>query len=159
MSKSKRLVQNIFDSQPLAQKDYKRRLFNAISPSSVVRQTVNMDRVLADSYTHLQRGYAHQMDYSRPALNSNEMYTARQEIPNELNNLPSCSECGVLFSTLYDLQKHVKRGCPMDEDNNSITESHAEEKYDSDTDFHDSGFDRLIEKVYAETDKQFVNKV
>ena len=33
----------------------------------------------------------------------------------------------------------------MDEDNNSITESDVEEKYDSDMEFDDLGFDRLID--------------
>lgn len=87
------------------------------------------------------------------------MPTARQEISNQLNTLPSFCECGVLFSTLYDLQKHVKRGCPMDEDNDSITESGFQEKYENDTDFDDTGFDRLINKAYEETDKQFLQKV
>ena len=157
---SKRLVKNIFDSQPLMERDYKRRTPYGNSHSSFDRQTVNnMDRILTDTYSHLPRGYSHHLNYSTPPFSSNEMHTERQEIPNQLNTLPSCNECGVLFSTLYDLQKHVKRGCPMDEDDDSITESDVEENYHSDTDFNDTGFYPLINRVYEETDDQFIQKV
>ena len=47
----------------------------------------------------------------------------------------------------------------MDEDDDSITEYEVEENYHSDTDFNDTGFDPLINKVYEETDDQFIQKV
>ena len=113
---------------------------------------------MTDTYSHLPRGYSHHLNYSTPPFSSNEMHRAKQEIPYQLSTLPSCSECGVLFST-SDLQKHVKRGCPVDEDNDSITESDDEENYHSDTDFDDTGFDSMTNKVYEEMDDQFIQKV
>ena len=96
---------------------------------------------MIDGYSKYPRGYYHDpMDYSRPVLRSNEMNTTRHQIPDQLNTFPSCSECGLLFATLYDLQKHVKRGCPMDEDSDCATESDPEEAGDSDMEFDDSGF-------------------
>ena len=43
----------------------------------------------------------------------------------------------------------------MDEDNDSVTEPDPEEANDSDMEFDDSGFNRLIDKAYDETDEQF----
>ena len=47
----------------------------------------------------------------------------------------------------------------MDEDNDSATETDLEGENDSGMEFDDSGFSRLIKKVYDETDDQFQQKV
>ena len=157
---SKRLVENIFTSQPPAAKDYKSGVFNNIPHSSLDRQSVHWDRKMTDNFIKYPRGYYYDpMDYSRPLLKSNEIHVTGLQPPDRSNTFPSCSECGLLFSTLYDLQKHVRRGCPMDEDDDSATQLDHEEANDSDIEFDDSGFNRIIDKVYDETDELFQQKV
>ena len=155
---SKRLVQNIFKGQLPVSNGYKKESQTFIPQSCFNHHTVNMERNL-DYYQQPSRGnYYEPMDstrYPRPR----EMLTPRQETPDHIKALPSCSECGIIFSTLYDLQKHVRKGCPMDEDLDSDRGSDLEDKSDSDMEFDDSGFNRLINKVYDETDEQYQQKV
>ena len=47
----------------------------------------------------------------------------------------------------------------MDEDEDSNQDFDIEDKSDSDMDFDDSGFNRLVNKVFDETDEQFQQKV
>ena len=47
----------------------------------------------------------------------------------------------------------------MDEDDDSNQDSDIEDKSESVIDFDDSGFNRLINKVFDETDEQFQQKV
>ncbi|KAK3104596.1 hypothetical protein FSP39_005849 [Pinctada imbricata] len=34
----------------------------------------------------------------------------------EKDKTPSCTDCGIMFNTQYDLQRHIKKGCPMNGD-------------------------------------------
>ena len=115
---------------------------------------------MTDNFIKYPRGYYYDpMDYSRTLLESNEIHVTGLQSPDRSNTFPSCSECGLLFSTLYDLQKHVKRGCPMDEDDDSAIQLDHEEANDSDIEFDDSGFNRIIDKAYDETDELFQQRV
>ena len=157
---SKRLVQNIFAGQLFEKRDYKKEQSNFIPHSCFDHQTENMERNMTEFHQQPSRGYYYEPVYSTGyAPRTREIYTTTQEIPDHIKTLPSCNECGVLFSTLYDLQKHVRKGCPMDDDNGSNQDSDTEDKSDSDMDFDDSGFNRLINKVFDETDEQFQQKV
>jgi hypothetical protein len=67
---------------------------------------------------------------------------------------PSCTDCGTMYASSYDLQRHVKNGCPMEEnadDNDSMSE--ASDKYD------DKGFTPLINAVREENQLQFLRKL
>ena len=155
---SKRLVQNIFTGQRPVRNGYKKETQTFIPQSCFNHHTVNMERNL-DYYQQPSRGYYYEPVDSTRYPRSREMLSPRQETPDHLKALPSCSECGIIFSTLYDLQKHVRKGCLMDEDVDSNQGSDVEDKSDSDMEFDDSGFDRLVNKVYDETDEQYQQKV
>ena len=156
---SKRLVQNIFGGQLSEKGDYKTEPSNFILHSRLDNQTVNMERNMTEHHQQPSRGYYYESVYSTSyAPRAREMHTTRQEIPDHIKTLPSCNECGVLFSTLYDLQKHVWKGCPMDEDG-SNQDSDSEDNSDSAIDFDDSGFNRLVNKVFDELNERFQQKV
>ena len=113
---------------------------------------------MTEHHQQPSRGYYYEPVYSTSyAPRAREMHTMRQEIPDHIKTLPSCNECGVLFSTLYDLQKHVRKGCPMDKDGFN-QDSDSEENSDSAIDFDDSGFNRLVNKVFDEVNEQFQRK-
>ena len=113
---------------------------------------------MTEHHQQPSKGYYYEPVYSTSyAPRAREMHTTRQEIPDHIKTLTSCNECGVLFSTLYDLQKHVQKGCPMDEDG-SNQDSDSEDNSDSAIVFDDSGFNRLVNKV-LEVNEQFQQKV
>jgi len=91
---------------------------------------------------------------------------------------PSCIDCGTLFSTPFDVQRHIKRGCPMDEnapepkrirydedidddnDNQSIDSKYNEdEDMEEDEDNDDSAFDPLIDDVYEQLNEDYQKRV
>ena len=65
----------------------------------------------------------------------------RHSKPEE--KFPSCSECGTLFSSSYDLQRHARKGCPMEQSDNYTSED------DNDED-DDDGFIPLVNEVWEE---------
>lgn len=32
--------------------------------------------------------------------------------PTKQQEMPSCDDCGIIFDTMHDVQRHVKRWCP-----------------------------------------------
>ena len=148
---SKRLVQNIFGGQLSEKGDYKAEPSKFIPHSCFDHQTVNMERNMTGHHQQPSIGYY------EPVYSTSYAPRAR-EIPDHIKTLPSCNECGVLFSTLYDLQKHVRKGCPMNEDG-SNQDSDSENNSDSAIDFDDSGFNRLVNKVFDELNERFQKKV
>jgi hypothetical protein len=106
--------------------------------------------------------------------NSTEVHQSdnySQSVNMEKQN-PSCIDCGTLFSTPFAVQRHIKRGCPMDEnapepkrilydedidddnDNQSI-----DSKYNEDEDNDDSAFDPLIDDVYEQLNEDHQKRV
>lgn len=65
---------------------------------------------------------------------------------------PSCSECGTLFASTYDLQRHTKNGCPMEEEEDDAKSEVSEED-------DDSGFTLLVNQVLEENQSQFDRKL
>ena len=112
--------------------------------------------------------------------NSTEVHQSdnnSQSVNMEKQN-PSCIDCGTLFSTPFDVQRHIKSGCPMDEnapepkrkrydedidddnDNQSIDAKYDEdEDMEEDEDNDDSAFDPLIDDVYEQLNKDHQKRV
>lgn len=63
---------------------------------------------------------------------------------------PSCSKCGVMFASPYDLQRHAENGCPMKMD--------TDDDEMSDTSDNDGGFLSLVNEVWEENQSQFDRK-
>ena len=80
---------------------------------------------------------------------------------------PSCVDCGLLFSTPFDVQRHVKRGCPFEEEEHNTKkmkhdESIDTEEYDEEDsidDDDDTAFDPLIDDVYKKLEEDYQKKV
>ena len=66
---------------------------------------------------------------------------------------PSCAECGAMYVSSYDLQRHVKKGCPMEE--NSDENDAMSDVSDEDD---DGGFSSLVNEVLEENQSQFEKK-
>lgn len=49
---------------------------------------------------------------------------------------PACIDCGILFQSPFDVQRHMKTGCPMQEDDDSNESTEID-------DGDDSGLDAL----------------
>lgn len=71
----------------------------------------------------------------------------------DTQNMPTiwCVDCGLLFASPVDLQRHTKHGCPEDDEPPG-----KRPRYDSDD---DSGFDELINRVYEEYNDIYGDKV
>ena len=66
----------------------------------------------------------------------------------------SCIDCGIIFASTMDLQKHVKRGCPEND------EPPMKRLCDENTDEADeSGWDNIVQRVYRKYDDQYSEKV
>ena len=66
----------------------------------------------------------------------------------------SCIDCGIIFASTIDLQKHVKRGCPEND------EPPMKRLCDENTDEPDeSGWDNIVQRVYRKYDDQYSEKV
>jgi len=102
-----------------------------------------------------------------------------QSVNMEKQN-PSCIDCGTLFSTDFDVQRHIKRGCPMDEntpkakrmrydedmdednDDKSIDSEYNEDEdevMEEDVDMDDSAFNPLIDDVYEQLNEDYQKRV
>ena len=81
-------------------------------------------------------------------LNMTNHPTTEQE-----ERYPSCDECGTVFASLYDLKRHMKNGCPIEEETD---ESDAMSDVSDDD---DTGFNPLINEVWAENEPFFDKKV
>ena len=77
-------------------------------------------------------------------MDTNQMYKVN----------PSCMDCGLLFVSPMDLQKHMKRGCPEDEEPPT-----KRFKHDDNEDEDESGWEDLIIKAYDEHDDVYQDKV
>ena len=103
---------------------------------------------------------------SDPLPTVNQKYQELRSYPwpsprrhNELEEkFPSCSECGTLFSTSYDLQRHARKGCPMEEQSDTDTFDDDNDEDGSDED-HDDGFNSLVNEVWEENHSTFSKKV
>jgi uncharacterized C2H2 Zn-finger protein len=79
---------------------------------------------------------------------------------------PSCVDCGLLFSMPFDVQKHVKRGCPFAEGEHNTKKMKRDDSIDSKVydeedsiDNDDTAFDPLIDDVYKKLEEDYQNKV
>lgn len=70
--------------------------------------------------------------------------------------ISKCIDCGLLFSTPFDVQIHVKRGCPFQEDkieakklkyDESVYSDKSDEPLDNNNDMDDSAFNPIINVV------------
>ncbi|KAK3108257.1 hypothetical protein FSP39_004278 [Pinctada imbricata] len=75
----------------------------------------------------------------------------------EKNEHPTCSDCGIMFGTTYDLQRHIKNGCPMNEDDDS-NDKDIDMDYDEQED-NDEGYDFLVNDVWDEHSEQYDRKI
>jgi len=80
----------------------------------------------------------------------------------------SCIDCGLLFSTPFDVQRHVKRGCPFQEDENeakklkydeSVYSDDSDESLDDNSDMDDSAFNPIINEVYKKLHNEYESKI
>ncbi|MEW8543593.1 MAG: hypothetical protein AB2693_08650 [Candidatus Thiodiazotropha sp.] len=155
---SQRLKTDIFTTQQKNLQDYKRSDWKGFCQLLAEPQSVNMENTVA--YQTLpnacmippvaQRTYPLRPGYM--ADQSNDKYISEQTM-----NPLSCIDCGGLFATPFDLQRHVKRGCPMDQDI-SDTEGKDEEALDTEDD-DDSGFNDIVNKVFEKNQDLFERKV
>jgi len=114
-------------------------------------------------------------DLADPYIRDNNMQSG-QSVQNCRNiNMdkkeenPSCIDCGLLFSTPFDVQRHIKRGCPFSEeetdhkqmkfDNTFSEESNESMDEDNEGDMDDSAFNPLIDEVYKKLDGDYQNKL
>ena len=66
----------------------------------------------------------------------------------------SCIDCGIIFASTMDLQKHIKRGCPENH------ETPMKRLCDENTDEpNESGWDNIVQRVYRKYDDQYSEKV
>jgi hypothetical protein len=86
--------------------------------------------------------------------------------PSKHNNTekayPTCVECGTMFASLYDLQRHIKNGCPMEEDtdeNDTMSDDENDTNSDANKEDDDEGFTSLVNEVWKENQAQFNNKL
>ncbi|KAK3092415.1 hypothetical protein FSP39_002547 [Pinctada imbricata] len=118
--------------------------------------------------TYIFRNYikedTHEFDHSLTsihAVNTSNM-SSRRGIEHERQTTrdsgmetdpkyPSCTDCGVMFENQYDVQRHVRRGCPMYEN--------SEEEMDTDGEDDDEGYDFLINSVWKDHNKEFYKRV
>ena len=63
---------------------------------------------------------------------------------------PSCSECGVMFVSSYDLQRHAENGCPMEMDTDDDKISNISDD--------EGAFVSLLNEVWEENQSQFDKK-
>ena len=66
----------------------------------------------------------------------------------------SCIDCGIIFASTMDLQKHVKRGCP--ENDEPPMKRLCDENIDEPD---ESGWDNIVQRVYRKYDDQYSEKV
>ena len=96
-------------------------------------------------------------DNTTPVLDMKKMYAVPRESEERY---PSCSDCGTMFATSYDLQRHTKNGCPMDENKE---EDHDQDESDNDNDEYeeddDNGYNFLVNEVLDEHSPQYQNKL
>jgi hypothetical protein len=74
--------------------------------------------------------------------------------PSKLNTEkvhPACVECGTLFASSYDLQQHIKYGCPMEEDtdeNDTMSDGENDTMSDVNKEDDNEGFTSLVNEVW-----------
>lgn len=66
----------------------------------------------------------------------------------EIERYPSCIECGTMFASSYDLQRHTKNCCPMEEEEEDDAKSKVSEEDD------DSRFTLLVNQELEENQSQ-----
>ena len=74
---------------------------------------------------------------------------------------PACVECGTMFASSYDLQRHIKNGCPMEEDtdeNDTMSDDENDTMSDVNKEDDDEGFTSLVDEVWEENKTQFNKK-
>lgn len=83
---------------------------------------------------------------------NNISHTINMEKQKQLMQNSACIDCGILFQSPFDVQRHMKNGCPMQEDDDSNESTEID-------DGEDSGFDALIDDIYDKLDNDYKNKV
>ena len=116
-------------------------------------QSVNMAQANHNQHSNTVDYYPVYENRTSP-LDMRKMY-AVPRVPEE--RYPSCGDCGTMFATSYDLQRHTKNDCPMDENQEDQDESDME--YDESEEDNDTGFNFLVNEVWEEHSGQYQNKV
>ena len=116
----------------------------------------------------------HQLSFDQRTDNITEdMSTHRPVIIDKL----SCIDCGLLYASLMDLQKHVKRGCPeaddsdeerpvkrqkretLESDQSDYSDSVNDEESDTEWDEDEPGFQQLVYKAFDQYNDIYGDKV
>ena len=118
-------------------------------------QSVNMTQ--ANRYQHSNMvDYYPSYDNTTPVLDMKKMYAVPRE-PGE--RYPFCGDCGTMFVTSYDLQRHTKSGCPMDENKEEDDQDESDMDNDEYEEDDDNGYNFLVNEVLDEHSPQYQNKV
>ncbi|KAK3103663.1 hypothetical protein FSP39_020841 [Pinctada imbricata] len=67
---------------------------------------------------------------------------------------PSCSDCGVMFGNQYDVQRHVRRGCPIYENSEEEMDMHGEDDDEGTIQLRSSKLHRNIMNQILEASKR-----
>ena len=86
-----------------------------IKPSEVCCQFHSLEDNLS-SRTHLN-----------PSVTAHTLEQTESQTPLDLESMPSCDDCGLIFENMHDLQRHIKTWCP---ENGSIKRKREEEGED-----------------------------
>ena len=154
---SLRLKTEIFGSQMENPGVYKRNHLTRFCQLAAKPRGVNMENTIAQQTLPnpdiispvTQRIYP-----VRPGYMSDQSY--RTDMVEQTMNPLSCIDCGGLFATPFDLQRHVKRVCPMDQDTSDVD---IENEETSDEEDDNSGFNDLVNKVLDKNQDQFQKKI
>lgn len=96
-------------------------------------------------------GTPHRMDTGQRNEN---IVTNEQDRGPDLNG---CMDCGAVYVTSNDLQRHLKRGCPEDDNSDDENPLHKILKPTPIND--DSGFNSLIGRVYEMHDDEYGDRI
>ena len=90
-----------------------------------------------------------------PSTEHIAMQSRNMEHP--MDEKPACLDCGVVYASKRDLDRHTRSGCPEEEDDSPPHKKlHVE---DTDTDDDDSAFDALIIESYNFSNRLYSDKV
>ena len=77
-----------------------------------------------------------------------------------MQNHSSCIDCGAVFASAFDLQRHIRRGCPeTQEDVTPVSKRLRLNNEVDDDDDDDPAFDTLIQEAYDKYEEKYQEKV
>jgi hypothetical protein len=78
---------------------------------------------------------------------SQNLATKRKRIMSDLEDMSNCDDCGQVFATIHDLQRHVKLWCP---ERTSLKRKREDDDDDDDSDDDVNGKKWIIPKCDEE---------